>query len=142
MYQQPYGYSQGTSVMEPVSSVFVGAPGLAPGITAPSAYTTPLIPLNFNLNAPVIHFGQTLTGETTISTPQPSAMPQQIPVSRPMFVQEIEPPRLAPTTDEQLHTIFIANIPDDLSDEWMDRITRVRMYSWLLLTHLCSLWED
>ena len=131
MYQQPYGYgySQGMNLPGYGSFMFSGAPGLAPGITAPSAYTTPLIPPNFNFNAPVIHFGQTLSGDTTISTPQPSAIVQQAPVARPVFVREVDPPRLAPTADEQLHTVFIANIPDDLSDEWMDRIARVCSYS-------------
>lgn len=127
MYQQTYGYSQGMSRPGYGSYISTGAPGLAPGTTAPSAYTTPLIPPNFNFNAPVIHFGQTLSGDTTISTPLPSAVPQQVPVARAVFVREVDPPRLAPTADDLLHTIFIANIPDDISDEWMDRITRVNI---------------
>ena len=111
MYQQPYGYG--------------GAPGLAPGLSAPSGYqSTPLIPPNFNFNAPVIHFGQTLSGATTISTPQPSAIPVT-PIARPIFVQETEAPRLPPTAEDLLHTVFIGDIPDDLSDEWMERIVRV-----------------
>lgn len=110
MYQQPFGYGS--------------APGLAPGLSAPSGYENPpLIPPNFNFNAPVIHFGQTLSGATTISTPNPSAMPAT-PMVRPAFVQEVEGPRPAPTTEDQLHTIFIGDIPDNLSDEWMDRICR------------------
>jgi hypothetical protein len=124
MYQQPYGYPQGIFPPEYSSHTRLGAPGLAPGLTAPTAYQ-PLIPPNFNLNAPVIHFGQTLEGATTISTPQPSAIPQQVPVARPVYIPQIDPPRLAPSTDEQLNSVFIANIPDDLSDEWMERIARV-----------------
>ena len=102
-----------------------GAPGLAPGISAPTGYNAPLIPPNFNFNAPVIHFGQTLSGATTISTPQPSLTPA-IPIARPTFIQEVEGPRDLPTTEDQLHTVFVGDIPDDLSDEWMERITRVR----------------
>jgi len=102
----------------------LGAPGLAPGISAPTGYNTPLIPPNFNFNAPVIHFGQTLSGATTISTPQPSATPAT-PISRPAFVQEVDLPRLPPTEEDQLHTIFVGDIPDDLSDDWMERISRV-----------------
>jgi hypothetical protein len=127
MYQQAYGYSQGMSRPGYGSYMSTGAPGLAPGTTAPSAYTTPLIPPNFNFNAAVIHFGQTLSGDTTISTPLPSAILQQVPVARAVFVREIDPPRLAPTADDLLHTIFIANIPDDISDKWMDRIARVNI---------------
>ena len=106
---------------------FRGAPGLAPGLSAPAGYNTPLIPPNFNFNAPVIHFGQTLSGATTISTPQPSLAPA--PVARPTFVQELEGPREPPTTEDLLHTVFVGDIPDDLSDEWMERITRVHMIS-------------
>lgn len=102
----------------------VGAPGLAPGITAPAGLHTPLIPPNFNFNAPVIHFGQTLSGATTISTPQPSLAPVA-PVARPAFIQDVEAPRLPPSNEDQLHTIFVGDIPEDLSDQWMDRITRV-----------------
>ena len=126
MYQQPYGYG--------------GAPGLAPGLSAPSGYQNPpLIPPNFNFNAPVIHFGQTLSGATTISTPQPNVVPIA-PVVRPTFVQEIEAPRLPPTAEDLLHTVFIGDIPDDLSDEWMERIVRVLpVYDFLLII---SHWEN
>lgn len=126
MYQQPYGYG--------------GAPGLAPGLSAPSGYQNPpLIPPNFNFNAPVIHFGQTLSGATTISTPQPNAVPIA-PVARPTFVQETEAPRLPPTAEDLLHTVFIGDVPDDLSDEWMERIVRVLpVYDFLLIV---SHWEN
>jgi hypothetical protein len=132
MYQQPYGYGQGNN---PLFSLFfhysiwvltksAGAPGLAPGLSAPSGYNVPLIPPNFNFNAPVIHFGQTLSGATTISTPQPSAV-SATPIARPTFVRELEGPRLAPTAEDQLQTIFVGDIPDDLADDWMERICRV-----------------
>jgi hypothetical protein len=129
MYQQPYGYAQGTLLpLQSSRSALIccrtGAPGLAPGLSAPTGLQTPLIPPNFNFNAPVIHFGQTLSGATTISTPQPSLAPVT-PVARPAFIQELEAPRLPPSNEDQLHTIFIGNIPEDLSDQWMDRITRV-----------------
>src|SRR5947207_11525439 len=116
MYQQPYGYAQGILCSPPPSSLSVidlcaksssflaGTPGLAPGISAPTGYNTPFIPPNFNSNAPVIHFGQTLSGATTISTPQPSLSPA-IPIVRPTFVQEVEGPRDPPTTEDQLHTV-------------------------------------
>ena len=111
--------------------LLIGAPGLAPGISAPTGYNTPLIPPNFNFNAPVIHFGQTLSGATTISTPQPSLAPAT-PIARPTFIQEVEGPRDPPTTEDQLHTVFVGDIPDDLSDEWMERITRVHQsISWI-----------
>jgi hypothetical protein len=102
-----------------------GAPGLAPGLSAPAGSNTPLIPPNFNFNAPVIHFGQTLSGATTISTPQPSAVPVT-PVARPVLFREAEGPRLPPSAEDQLHAVFVGGIPEDLSDEWMERITRVR----------------
>jgi len=104
--------------------LFAGAPGLAPGLTAPAGLHTPLIPPNFNFNAPVIHFGQTLSGATTISTPQPSLTPVA-PVARPAFVQEMDVARLPPSTEDLLHTVFVGDIPDDMADQWMDRITRV-----------------
>lgn len=135
MYQQPYGYSQGVLPFLPSLSgssclhcPTSGAPGLAPGLSTPAGANTPLIPPNFNFNAPVIHFGQTLSGATTISTPQPSAVPV-IPVARPVVFREAEGPRLAPSTEDQLHTVFVGGIPEDLSDEWMERITRVRSFS-------------
>jgi len=119
MYQPPFGYGS--------------APGLAPGLSAPGGYENPpLIPPNFNFNAPVIHFGQTLSGATTISTPNPSAMPAA-PIARPAFVQEVEGPRPAPTAEDQLHTVFIGDIPADLPDEWMERICRVHSSSWIPL---------
>jgi hypothetical protein len=105
-----------------------GPPGLAPGLSAPAGLNTPLIPPNFNFNAPVIHFGQTLSGATTISTPQPSAVPV-MPVARPIVFREAEGPRLAPSTEDQLHTVFVGGVPEDLSDEWMERITRVRSFA-------------
>jgi hypothetical protein len=40
-------------------------------------------------------------------------------------VREPEGPRLAPTAEDQLQTIFVGDIPDDLADDWMDRISRV-----------------
>jgi hypothetical protein len=130
MYQPPYGYGQGIS-FSPILSIqscctdrSAGAPGLAPGLSAPSGYNVPLIPPNFNFNAPVIHFGQTLSGATTISTPQPSAI-SATPIARPTFVRELEGPRLAPTAEDQLQTVFVGDIPDDLADDWMERICRV-----------------
>ena len=96
----------------------------APGLSAPTGYNAPLIPPNFNFNAPVIHFGQTLSGATTISTPQPSLTPV-VPVSRPILVPEPEGPRPPPSAEDLLHTVFVGDIPDDLSDEWMERISRV-----------------
>src|SRR5271169_3629597 len=119
MYQQPYGYAQGTllplqSSRSALMCRCTGAPGLAPGLSAPTGYNTPLIPPNFNFNAPVIHFGQTLSGATTISTPQPSLVPAT-PIARPAFIQDVEGPRDPPTTEDQLHTVFVGDIPDDLS---------------------------
>ena len=101
----------------------LGAPGLAPGLSAPTGYPSQ-IPPNFNFNAPVIHFGQSLSGATIISTPDPSTI-QPAPVVRPTYIKEPEGPRLAPSAEDQLHTVFVGNIPDDISDEWLDRIARV-----------------
>jgi hypothetical protein len=112
-----------------LNSPFAGAPGLAPGLSAPAEYANP-IPANFNFNAPVIHFGQTLSGATTISTPDPATIRPQT-VARPTFDKDLEGPRLAPTAEDQLHTVFIGNIPEDLSDEWMERITRVHSLAML-----------
>ena len=105
-----------------------GAPGLAPGLSAPSGGCSSLLPANFNFNAPVIHFGQTLSGATTISTPQTLATP----IAKPI-VARVEGPRLPPTNDDILHTVFIGNIPEDLTDEWMERIARVPFSCFLLL---------
>ena len=91
-----------------------------------------MIPPNFNFNAPVIHFGQTLSGATTISIPQPSTV-AATPIARPTFVRELEGPRLAPTAEDQLQTIFVGDIPDDLADDWMERICRVSSLSSFLL---------
>jgi len=147
MYQPPYGYGQGTS--PPLHAVqfrytdrSAGAPGLAPGLSAPSGYNVPLIPPNFNFNAPVIHFGQTLSGATTISTPQPSAVPAT-PIARPTFVRELEGPRLAPTAEDQLQTVFVGELPIDLADDWMERICRVFplqpvLYVWLTVSRWAS----
>jgi hypothetical protein len=54
-------------------------------------------------------------------------------VARPAFVPEVEGPRPAPTAEDQLHTVFIGDIPADLPDEWMERICRVRRPSSILL---------
>jgi len=131
------------SLNPPLSRLFetnpdllTGAPGLAPGLSAPSGGGSSLLPANFNFNAPVIHFGQTLSGATTISTPQTLATP----VAKPI-VARVEGPRLPPSNDDILHTVFIGNIPDDLSDEWMERIARVPIscHPLLLLIELIRL---
>lgn len=101
----------------------LGAPGLAPGLSAPTGYPSQ-IPPNFNFNAPVIHFGQSLSGATTISTPAPSAVQPAL-AATPTYIKESEGPRLAPSAEDQLHTVFVGNIPDDLSDDWLERIARV-----------------
>lgn len=46
------------------------------------------------------------------------------PIAKPV-VAKIEGPRLPPSNEDILHAVFIGNIPDDLSDEWMERIARV-----------------
>lgn len=93
-------------------------------MSAPVGYgATPIIPPNFNFNAPVIHFGQTLSGQTTVST-APATVSTANPVARPI-IQPIEGPRLPPSAEDQLHSVFIGDIPTDLPDEWMERITRV-----------------
>jgi hypothetical protein len=141
MYQPPpFGYGQGKDprslrilssapLCNPqlLTTSAIGAPGLAPGLSAPASYPTQVIPPNFNFNAPVIHFGQSLSGATIISTPDPSSIQPAPAVVRPTYIKEPEGPRLAPTAEDQLHTVFVGNIPDDLSDEWMDRIARVEM---------------
>jgi len=154
MYHPPFGYAPGTpsprpSLLPPFSRLFdtnpdllTGAPGLAPGLSAPSGGGSSLLPANFNFNAPVIHFGQTLSGATTISTPQTLATP----IAKPI-VARVEGPRLPPSHDDILHTVFIGNIPEDLSDQWMERIARVRFscFPFLLpieLIRLLSHWES
>jgi len=93
-------------------------------MSAPSGYPTQVIPPNFNFNAPVIHFGQSLSGATVISIPDPAKL-QATAAATPTFVKEPEGPRLPPSAEDQLHTVFVGNIPDDLSDEWLERIARV-----------------
>jgi hypothetical protein len=90
-------------------------------MSAPGAGGSSLLPAMFNFNAPVIHFGQTLSGATTISTPQPSML--ATPIAKP--IAQPEGPRLPPSSDDTLHAVFIGGIPDDISDEWMERIVRV-----------------
>jgi hypothetical protein len=97
------------------------------------------LPAMFNFNAPVIHFGQTLSGATTISTPQPSML--ATPIAKP--VAQPEGPRLPPSSEDILHAVFIGGIPDDIPDEWMERIVRVYLFpSFVHELNVPSRWES